>query len=66
MLSCDMQASFAPRQLLHAAQMRVTHPRTGLPLVLRAPLPEDFEQALGRVGIEKPQALPDLPECKKL
>ena len=55
-----MQVSFAPRQLLHAARMRVTHPRTGRELVVEAPLPDDFEQALQRLGIAKPQELPSM------
>lgn len=35
-----------PRVMLHAARLVVPHPRTGEPLVLKAPLPDDF-QALG-------------------
>lgn len=33
----------AERQMLHAAQLRFTHPATGLPLDLASPLPPDFE-----------------------
>jgi 23S rRNA pseudouridine1911/1915/1917 synthase len=32
----------APRQMLHARQLALTHPRTGQPLVFEAPLPADF------------------------
>ncbi len=30
------------RQMLHAAELTFTHPRTGQPLTFQAPLPEDF------------------------
>jgi 23S rRNA pseudouridine1911/1915/1917 synthase len=33
------------RQALHAAELRVTHPGSGRPLVFRAPVPEDFAAA---------------------
>ena len=56
------QVSFAPRQLLHAARMRVTHPRTGRELVLEAPLPDDFQQALERLGIAEPRELPSMTQ----
>jgi 23S rRNA pseudouridine1911/1915/1917 synthase len=36
----------APRQLLHAWRLAVVHPGTGKRLVLRAPLPVDFANAL--------------------
>jgi 23S rRNA pseudouridine1911/1915/1917 synthase len=36
----------APRQMLHAAELGFVHPGTGRPLRLRAPLPEDFADAL--------------------
>jgi 23S rRNA pseudouridine1911/1915/1917 synthase len=36
----------APRQMLHAAELGFTHPRTGKRQMCRAPLPEDFEDAL--------------------
>lgn len=34
----------APRQLLHAWRLRLTHPSTGLPMAWEAPLPADMEQ----------------------
>ncbi|MHB1315393.1 MAG: RluA family pseudouridine synthase [Christensenellales bacterium] len=34
------------RQMLHARQLLFDHPRTGVPLNLTAPLPNDFEAAL--------------------
>ena len=59
-----LQFPWAPRQLLHAVRMRVTHPRTGQPLDLQAPLPADFRDALDHVKL--PCKLPDcllaLPE----
>jgi 23S rRNA pseudouridine1911/1915/1917 synthase len=36
----------APRQMLHARQLALTHPRTGQPLVFEAPLPADFTGVL--------------------
>jgi 23S rRNA pseudouridine1911/1915/1917 synthase len=35
-----------PRQALHAERIEVTHPRTGIPLSIRAPLPSDLEGLL--------------------
>ncbi|MHC4223857.1 MAG: RluA family pseudouridine synthase [Planctomycetota bacterium] len=35
------------RQPLHASEIRLRHPRSGEEVTLRAPLPEDLEQALG-------------------
>jgi 23S rRNA pseudouridine1911/1915/1917 synthase len=34
-----------PRQFLHAAELRFTHPRTGVPVELRSPLPPDLAAA---------------------
>ncbi len=39
-------AARAPRQMLHAWQLRFDHPRTGEPLEFVAPPPEDFLEAL--------------------
>ena len=36
----------APRQMLHARKLALTHPRTGRRLVFEAPLPEDFAVVL--------------------
>jgi 23S rRNA pseudouridine1911/1915/1917 synthase len=36
----------AARQMLHAEQLAFTHPRTGLPLEFRAPIPEDMTNLL--------------------
>jgi 23S rRNA pseudouridine1911/1915/1917 synthase len=38
-----------PRQALHAARLRFSHPTTGLPLALEAPLPADFAAALAQL-----------------
>jgi RluA family pseudouridine synthase len=35
-----------PRIMLHASRLALRHPTTGMPLVLEAPLPADFESAL--------------------
>jgi len=37
------------RQLLHAWQLGLTHPRTGARLTWEAPLPEDFQAALNHL-----------------
>ncbi|MDY7233271.1 RluA family pseudouridine synthase [Hyalangium sp. s54d21] len=37
------------RQALHAWRLAFTHPRTGKALKLEAPLPEDFQAAVGRL-----------------
>jgi len=52
------------RQALHAATLGFDHPRTGKPLLLQSPVPEDFAQLLGalredardaaRVAAQKP------------
>jgi len=39
-------AACAPRQMLHAWQLRFEHPRTGEPLDFQAPPPEDFLEVL--------------------
>ena len=36
----------AERQLLHAARLELSHPRTGRPMVFQAPLPADFAAVL--------------------
>ncbi len=36
----------APRPLLHAGQLTLTHPRNGRRMTFQAPLPEDFKMAL--------------------
>lgn len=41
--------SFA-RQALHAYAIEFSHPTTGAPLLLRAPLPDDFEHGLDILG----------------
>jgi 23S rRNA pseudouridine1911/1915/1917 synthase len=38
------------RQLLHAWQLGVTHPRTGEKMTWEAPLPEDFQEVLSNLG----------------
>jgi RluA family pseudouridine synthase len=36
----------APRVMLHATQLALAHPTSGAPLVIAAPYPEDFREAL--------------------
>jgi 23S rRNA pseudouridine1911/1915/1917 synthase len=38
------------RQALHAARLSFTHPITGEPLVLTAPLPADLAAAWAQIG----------------
>lgn len=50
----DVLRLFA-RQALHARRLAFTHPITGAPIDVQAPLPEDFATLLARLGL----ALPD-------
>lgn len=38
-----------PRVMLHAARLALTHPHSGEPLVIEAPLPADYEAVLARL-----------------
>ena len=38
------------RQLLHAYQLKLSHPLSGNPLLLKASLPDDFEHYLGQIA----------------
>lgn len=51
-----MQAAGLDRMFLHAWRVRLPHPRTGEPLELTAPLPEDLERCLARLGLAAPPA----------
>jgi hypothetical protein len=42
------------RQALHAAALTVTNPLTGQRLRMAAPLPDDFKEAMARLGLELP------------
>ena len=42
------------RHALHALSLRCTHPSTGLPLELHAPLAEDMRRAMDDEGIALP------------
>ncbi|MDE3137198.1 MAG: RluA family pseudouridine synthase [Acidobacteriota bacterium] len=46
----DAPAPPLPRLWLHAARVRLAHPRTGLPLEIRAPLPRDLRDWLVALG----------------
>lgn len=41
-----------PRQMLHAFELRLTHPQTGEPVAARAPLPPDFRHWMKRLGLD--------------
>ena len=40
----------AKRNMLHAWTLAFAHPLTGVPIAVEAPLPEDFQHVLGRLG----------------
>lgn len=42
-------ARLLPRQALHAAQLGLIHPQTGLPMQWQAPLPEDMQALLSQL-----------------
>ncbi len=44
----------APRQMLHAAELAFTHPRTGKPLAFQAPLPPDMQRLLDALASSLP------------
>jgi 23S rRNA pseudouridine1911/1915/1917 synthase len=41
----------APRAMLHAAAIGLTHPISGIPLLIEAPLPADFLEAVRDLGL---------------
>ena len=47
----DAQLREVPRQMLHAFAIAFAHPVTGQPLRVEAPLPEDFQTTLRRLGL---------------
>jgi 23S rRNA pseudouridine1911/1915/1917 synthase len=47
----DLSALGAPRQMLHALTLRLAHPGSGVPLLLRAEPPEDFLDCLRSRGL---------------
>jgi 23S rRNA pseudouridine1911/1915/1917 synthase len=52
----------AVRPMLHAAELAMTHPLTGQPLRVGAPLPDDFLEELRRRGIRHCQRTEPTPE----
>jgi 23S rRNA pseudouridine1911/1915/1917 synthase len=46
-------ADAAPRQMLHARRLGFPHPRTGEPISVEAPIPEDFESTLAALRSRK-------------
>jgi len=49
-LPAEQIEALAPRQLLHAAELRFEHPVTGVPLVLRSEWPAELLPALARAA----------------
>ncbi len=49
------------RPMLHAAELEMTHPLTGQPLRVAAPVPDDFREAAGRRGVASLRE--DEPTC---
>jgi 23S rRNA pseudouridine1911/1915/1917 synthase len=47
------------RPFLHALHLHLAHPRTGAPLDVEAPLPDDLAATLVAVGIDPAQATRD-------
>ncbi len=47
----------APRPMLHAAELMMTHPVSNQPLRVSAPLPEDFRQTAAARGLDVETAL---------
>jgi 23S rRNA pseudouridine1911/1915/1917 synthase len=52
----------APRCLLHAQALEVRHPRTGQPLRLESPVPEDLGRFFARAGVLAPSGAIRPPE----
>ena len=50
--AADLRTLGAPRQMLHARELSLSHPITDAPLVLSAPLPADFRACLDRASLE--------------
>jgi 23S rRNA pseudouridine1911/1915/1917 synthase len=49
--SADKLLPLVPqRQMLHAAELRFCHPRTGMEMIFKAELPEDFQAVLNALG----------------
>jgi 23S rRNA pseudouridine1911/1915/1917 synthase len=44
----------APRCLLHAQALELSHPRTGLPLRIESPVPEDLRRFFEQAGTRAP------------
>ena len=51
----------APRQMLHARALALTHPRTGQRLVFEAPLPADFTAVLQHLRLPLSTNRPSRP-----
>ncbi len=49
-------------QCLHAKELTFRHPRTGLPLTVSCPLPEDFLRVLHKLGTPRELACPEVFE----
>jgi 23S rRNA-/tRNA-specific pseudouridylate synthase len=51
------------RHALHAAAVTIQHPRTGVPLTVRAPLPPDFLDAMAQLGLQAPSGTGSLDDA---
>ena len=51
-------AKRVPRQFLHAAELRFTHPRTGAPMRFESPLPPDLAAEVRRAIQSAPKPAP--------
>jgi 23S rRNA pseudouridine1911/1915/1917 synthase len=47
----ELTGYVAPRVLLHARELQFVHPRTGQEMAFKAPLPDDFREALGALSL---------------
>lgn len=54
-----LQVPWAPRMLLHAAELELEHPATGQRLSVAAPLPDDFLHALVVLGLPSGDTQPE-------
>jgi len=54
----------APRPMLHSIELAMRHPLTAQPLLVRAPIAEDFSEELVKRGLSQ-SLFPDIPPSKQ-
>jgi RluA family pseudouridine synthase len=54
----------APRPMLHSIELAMRHPLTAQPLLVRAPIAEDFSEELAQRGLSQ-SLFPDIPPSKQ-